>query len=65
MVTAEAEDSQYQGTDNSEASLDAFMAKAGFERIREHLGLSYSRDPTYVNARFRHLLPFIFYLQHS
>lgn len=67
IITAEAgnDDDQYRGTNNSEAVMDAFMTGLNFFRIREHQSPSYARDQTYVNEKFRHLLPQIFYLQHS
>lgn len=67
VVTAEAgkDDDQYRGTNNSEEVMDAFMTGLNFVRIREHKSPSYARDQTYVNQKFLHLLPQIFYLQHS
>lgn len=47
-ITIEAQDAQYKGTMNSEASIDKHMKEAGFVR---HVSPDVD-DPTYFNTRF-------------
>jgi len=48
-VTAEAENRQYHGTDNSDQSMEAFMKANGFSRVYDQE----TSDPTFLNDRFK------------
>lgn len=47
-ITIEAENSQYEGTTNSEQEIDKYMNSIGFKRYKS----SYTSDPTYFNLKF-------------
>lgn len=47
-ITLEAEDSQYENTDNSYQAIDDYMKSIGFIR---HIS-PYTSDPTYFNSRY-------------
>ena len=65
VVTLEAETDQYIGTDNSIEAIEQYMRSINFLRVWRHRAPCDAHDPTYVNSRFIHLLPSIFYYQNG
>ncbi len=47
-ITLEAENLQYQGTENSELAIDIYMKSIGFIRQK----VATTQDPTYLNSRY-------------
>jgi hypothetical protein len=65
VITLEAETDQYIGTDNSIEAIEQYMSSINFIRVWRHRAPCDAHDPTYVNSRFIHLLPSIFYYQNG